>query len=406
MAEAVRLDDSGARSAADFETRIAALRDKLRALVQDGGETAQLGGEDALAQLEDGIAKLAAELAHRRSEARAVEGRLADFGDMLAALVGSNYAYRLAISDDGNLFDGVASGLNMLAEDLAATTVSQAYIDNILQSMSESILVADPSGVIKTVNRGCCQLFGAEESTLVGKTVTTLLPQVALAEVIAAGHLSIDESPFTNRRGEKLPLSISCAVMKNKMEELQGIVFVVRDLTESRRGEDERFRLHQAMQRQSILLEELSTPIIPISDEIVIVPLIGTIEAERARQMAETVLHGVVARRARFAIVDITGVPTMSQAATRGILATVTGLRLLGTQVVLTGIRPEVAAALVTQGEDVGRIVTASSLQSGIQHALRQMAEKRAANSDPLQSHSDANTQRPSLPSMRANDKP
>jgi rsbT co-antagonist protein RsbR len=366
--------------ASDGAARLLALREKLgRLLSPDDGAPPQLPGADRLAQLESGVALLAAEMARLRGDAKEAVQRLASFSDMVGALVSNNYAYRLEISEKGDIYDGVAYNLNMLAEELSATTVSQEYVDNILQSMSESILVAEPSGAIKTVNRGCRSVFGYEEAELLGQDIRKLLPQLPLDEVIRRGHLSLDESTLRTRYDGQLPIAVSCAVMKNKMEELQGIVFVVRDLTESKRGEAERWRLREAMQRQSILLVELSTPIIPITDEIVVVPLIGTIDEERAKQMADTVLSGVVARRARCVIVDVTGVSAMDQAATRGIISTFNGLRLLGTHVVLTGIRPEVAAALVTQGTDVSGITTAASLQSGIQHALRLRTTAHAA---------------------------
>ena len=94
--------------------------------------------------------------------------------------------------------------------------------------------------------------------------------------------------------------------------------------------------------------------------------------------MAESLLHSVASRRARVAIIDVTGVPTLAQAAVSGIITTIRGLGLLGVQVVLTGIRPEVAANLVRLGSDLSSTTTASSLQSGISHAMRYLKTKSA----------------------------
>ena len=100
-------------------------------------------------------------------------------------------------------------------------------------------------------------------------------------------------------------------------------------------------------------------------------PLIGTVDERRAAQMVETLLQGVVSRKIEVAILDITGIRTMDDHGVAGILKAARAVRLLGAQVVLTGIRPEVARRLVSQGYDLSNIKTFGSLQHGIVHAMR-----------------------------------
>ena len=117
---------------------------------------------------------------------------------------------------------------------------------------------------------------------------------------------------------------------------------------------------------QSVLLEELSTPAIPLTDDILVVPVVGAMDSRRAQNLFETVLHQIGKNQAQLVVVDITGVPIIDTQVAQRILQMGQAVRLLGAQLVLTGIRPEVAQALVGLGIDLQTIITYSTLQSGI----------------------------------------
>jgi len=127
---------------------------------------------------------------------------------------------------------------------------------------------------------------------------------------------------------------------------------------------------------QAAALAERSTPIIPISDEIVVVPLIGSLDADRGVQLLDTLLSGVSQNRARVAIIDITGVRTLDTQAARTLTSAAQALRLLGVEPVLTGIRAEVAQTLVTLGVRLDNIATRNNLQSGIALAQKFVSQK------------------------------
>ena len=111
---------------------------------------------------------------------------------------------------------------------------------------------------------------------------------------------------------------------------------------------------------------------IPISDDVVVMPLIGTMDSRRAQQVLETVLEGVASSHARVAILDITGVAVVDTQVANALMRAAQAVKLLGAQVILTGIRPEVAQTLVGLGVDLNGIVTQATLQSGIAFAMRQ----------------------------------
>jgi rsbT co-antagonist protein RsbR len=120
---------------------------------------------------------------------------------------------------------------------------------------------------------------------------------------------------------------------------------------------------------QSKRLMDLSTPLIPISDQVVVMPLIGTVDAQRADQVLSTLLHGLSRTQASVAILDITGMSLIDAHVAAVLVNAAKAVQLLGAQVVLTGVRPEVATILV--GLDIAweNIVLRGTLQSGIAYA-------------------------------------
>jgi len=144
------------------------------------------------------------------------------------------------------------------------------------------------------------------------------------------------------------------------------------DMTERKRAEAalrQSIVLEETIQAQNAVLAELSTPLIPISDQIMAMPLIGSVDSRRAQQVIETLLQGIATSGAQIAILDITGVPVVDTQVADALIRAAQAVKLLGAQVVLTGIRPEVAQTLVGLGTDLRGIVTRSSLQSGIAYA-------------------------------------
>jgi anti-anti-sigma regulatory factor len=129
----------------------------------------------------------------------------------------------------------------------------------------------------------------------------------------------------------------------------------------------------QIVHVQEALLRELSTPLMPISEQVLALPLIGTIDQRRAQMMLTTLLDGVAARQALIVIIDITGVPTVDRYAANTLMQAAQAIRLLGAQVILTGIGPETAQALVHIGVCFDNVVTRGTLQEGIAYALRRI---------------------------------
>jgi rsbT co-antagonist protein RsbR len=153
--------------------------------------------------------------------------------------------------------------------------------------------------------------------------------------------------------------------------ELLAMESFVTDITKQRQAEIERVQLQErVIEAQRSALREISTPIIPLGEGVIAMPLIGTIDSQRAQQVIEALLEGVSSSRATTAILDITGVQVVDTQVANALLRAAQAVKLLGAQVIITGIRPEVAQILVSLGLDLSGIITLANLQGGIQYAL------------------------------------
>ena len=134
-------------------------------------------------------------------------------------------------------------------------------------------------------------------------------------------------------------------------------------------------RLQEASAAQAQLreaIQELSTPIIPVYNGVLVVPLVGRVDSARAQALTEALLNAIAREQAEIVLLDITGVAVVDTNVANHLMQTARAASLLGSQVVLVGISAEVAQTLVQLGLDLGRLVTLSNLQSGLVYALAQ----------------------------------
>jgi rsbT co-antagonist protein RsbR len=140
----------------------------------------------------------------------------------------------------------------------------------------------------------------------------------------------------------------------------------------------------EVIARQREQLNEVATPVIKLWESTVAVPLIGTLDSARSQVVMESLLDAIVAERARFAILDITGVPTVDSLVAQHLMKTVAAARLMGAECIVSGIRPAIAQTIVHLGIDLGTVLTRSSLADALAYALSrqgvEIAPVRAAD--------------------------
>ena len=127
----------------------------------------------------------------------------------------------------------------------------------------------------------------------------------------------------------------------------------------------------RVIREQQDALLELSTPVLQVRERLLILPIIGVLDQNRAQQLTEQLLHGIRAHRAKLVVIDVTGVPDMDESVANSLVDTVTASRLMGADVIITGLSSEIAQTLVTIGVDLSKMHTVGDLQGGIEEAER-----------------------------------
>ncbi|MFC4388161.1 RsbT co-antagonist protein RsbRA [Gracilibacillus marinus] len=134
---------------------------------------------------------------------------------------------------------------------------------------------------------------------------------------------------------------------------------------------------------QRLALQELSAPLIPVMDNITIMPLIGTIDTDRAKLIMENLLEGVIKHNAEVVLIDITGVPVVDTMVAHHIIQAAEAVRLIGATCILVGIRPEIAQTIVNLGIDLSKFPTKSSLRKGFKTALKMTKREIVEKGEP-----------------------
>ena len=140
------------------------------------------------------------------------------------------------------------------------------------------------------------------------------------------------------------------------------------------------------IRQQQDAIRELSTPVLQVRERILILPIIGVLDEQRANQFTEQLLAGIRNNRAKVVVIDITGVPDVDSEVANHLVQAVDASRLMGASVILTGLSPEIAQTLVTIGVDLGKMNTVGDLQGGVEEAERLLGFQ-VTRSDPVDNH-------------------
>lgn len=170
--------------------------------------------------------------------------------------------------------------------------------------------------------------------------------------------------PQRQADGSERWLETSKRPLRGRDGELLGVVGWFRDITEQQQA------ARAAEEASRALLQALSTPLLPVADGVIVLPLIGVLDPVRIEQVRRTLLAGVVRYQAQVVIVDVTGVEGDETPPLAGLVDSARGVALLGATCMLTGIRPAVARALVERDIDLSGLLILRDLKAGIARAL------------------------------------
>lgn len=140
----------------------------------------------------------------------------------------------------------------------------------------------------------------------------------------------------------------------------------------------------RTIREQQEAIRELSTPVLQVRERLLILPIIGLIDPQRARQLTEQLLRAIRTNRAKVVVIDITGVAAMDSNVANHLVLTVEASRLLGATVIVTGLSPEISQTLVNIGVDLSKMNTVGDLQGGIEEAERLLGYKVVSIREPV----------------------
>lgn len=249
-----------------------------------------------------------------------------------------------------------------------------------LIELSPLPLCVHRAGIMLWLNDATTQLFGATSAEeMLGQNVMEFVHPDDRALVrarVREGMLHPDkalpplEERYLRLDGAILYVEVAARSVMFHGERATQIALV--NITARRQAEEAR-RLSEAqaqiIEAQVEALRALSTPLIPLGEGILVLPLVGRVTEDRAAQILEVLAEGVVAQRARVAILDVTGVPEADVVFAEALVRVAKTIRLLGAEVVITGMMPSLARTFVEIGADLGSLITCATLRDGITHA-------------------------------------
>lgn len=257
------------------------------------------------------------------------------------------------------------------------TIEAGAFLSAIVESSSDAIVGKALDGTILTWNDGARRLYGYEAGEIVGRNIAVIIPperdgELAgiLRRIRRGERVEHFETVRVRKDGSRVDVSVTVSPISDGEGRVVGASAIARDVGERKQIEQERARMREELIRaQESLLAELSTPLIPVKEGVLVMPLIGAVNDERARQMLAALLRGVSESGARVAILDVTGVPEVDAHVANALVNAARAARLLGAEVVITGVRGRVAQTLVGMGSDLTSLVIRRRLRDGIEYA-------------------------------------
>lgn len=281
--------------------------------------------------------------------------------------------------------EGAMSGIACLVRDITKEQAleqklykNEYILQTIIDNAPATVYVKSLDNVMLIANRAYAHFLGRDPKDLVGKHLSEFHPPELIAQWEEETKKLLETGRVQQMHTKLLLNGEEHDYVNNEfpLYDEDGKVFAVcgiaNDITELRRAEREHAELQeQIILSQQLALRELNTPLIPLDDEVLVMPLIGTLDARRTQEMLENLLTGVSEYGASIVILDITGVPVIDTHVANVFVQATKATRLLGAEVIVTGIKPEVAQMLISVGAQLEDVQISGTLQSSIAHVLQ-----------------------------------
>ncbi|MDD5093386.1 MAG: PAS domain S-box protein [Dehalococcoidia bacterium] len=274
----------------------------------------------------------------------------------------------------------------------AAAADIAAYYESIVCCIPEMLLTFNKGEELTFFNSACEQFVAQKADDLLGRPKWEIFEELNLLtpESITKvkGKLvahSKDGNPASgidvealDRDGNRVPLIYSEAAIKDAYGQSVGEMVLLSNVSKMKRLEE---KLVDTVEKLKASQEELSTPVIQVWDKILALPVIGLVDSNRAQTIMDVLLSRIVETQAEMVILDITGVSTVDTQVANHLIKTVEAANMLGTECVITGIRPETAQTMIRLGLEMDSFPTKRTLRDGLMFGLKKLGfeVKRAA---------------------------
>lgn len=284
---------------------------------------------------------------------------------------------------DNDSLGALCLGMNMMVSDTADAFAENrsalSKLEMFMESLPDPMFVVDDQLTITNMNTAAAELAGTASSEAVGQPCWEVFRSdrcgegCTLRKSMKSGcSIRGEHATFQLSDGRTIDALISASSVKGKDNESLGGIEIIRDITDERRQAEALQEQVEIIRRQQLAIQELSTPVLQLWDGVLALPIIGIVDSRRTAEMMERLLDEIVARQSRYVILDITGVEIVDTMTADNFIKLMKAAELLGSQCILTGIRPAVAQTLVDLGLDLSSITTLSNLQAGLMECLRQ----------------------------------
>lgn len=253
---------------------------------------------------------------------------------------------------------------------------SDVILRAIIGTLETAVTRMDRDGIVTFHDGKTLAALGMKPGQLVGVNVWEPPPQPMDMEPLRRGM----RGELMHSRVEVFDTAWETWIipLRDERGELDGAVSFTLDATEAKVREDELKSRIELIERQQKVIRDLSTPIIEVWDSVLTLPMVGVVDSQRAAEVMDNLLAAIVDKRARFAILDLTGVDVVDTKTASYLIELIRAIRLLGAEGVITGIRPNVAQTMVTLGLDLSGIATRGNLRAGLKLCMRRVAEEQA----------------------------
>ncbi|MBL4630081.1 MAG: PAS domain S-box protein [Paraglaciecola sp.] len=282
------------------------------------------------------------------------------------------------------IFDANNKPIKVLkfATDITEQQIRNVEFESKLAAIDKSLgtIEFDMNGIILTANDKFLDIVGYSLEEVVGKhhrifcdqAYTNSPEYTEFWEKMNQGEFESGEFRRIGKGGREAYIQATYNPILDLNDQPIKVLKIATDTTDKKRRENENAK-------QAALIMDMSTPVMRLWDNVLLLPIIGLVDSKRVQTIMESALQNILEHQAKFLILDIQGVPAIDSAVANYLIKVTQATKLMGCRCIVTGISPQISQALVNLGIDLGNIITQSNLKDGVSMSLKELGIKMSS---------------------------